>query len=270
MEILLRALGNIKDLIRKADNEFWESMYYTSPEPNDLIDYYIETAFIFLLSLVDKLELYNIYEKINYTYKKAQKNFHDSKMGMEEPYLVWGEFLRTYIDAIANTYGISFAGETVITENVESILRQSIYSITDSELFPAPPVDENEVHKRIEGVLKCIFPDLKHKPTLTKQIKNFEPDTGIPSIRTLIEYKFIAKRGDVKKIVDELLADTRGYHSKDWKYLYYVIYETRRFMSEKEWNQLFNQCGVGENTKVIVICGEPVKPKIKKTCKKIK
>ena len=59
-------------------------------------------------------------------------------------------------------------------------------------------------------MLKCVFPDLKHKPVLTKQIKNFEPDTGISSSATLIEYKFLSRAEDVGPLADELLADTRG------------------------------------------------------------
>jgi hypothetical protein len=112
--------------------------------------------------------------------------------------------------------------------------------------------------------LKCVFPDLKHKPTLTKQIKNFEPDTGIPSIETLIEYKFLSRREDIATIADEVLADTRGYTSRDWNRFLYVIYETNRIRPEKDWNQLLRQSGVPENTTIVVLGGEPTRRKRKK------
>ena len=101
-------------------------------------------------------------------------------------------------------------------------------------MFPIAPQNEKDVHLRIEAILKCIFPDMKRKPSLSKQIKNFEPDTGIPSLETLIEYKFLSRKIDVGGIADQLLADTRGYISKDWKRFLYVIYETNRFRTESD------------------------------------
>jgi len=98
---------------------------------------------------------------------------------------------------------------------------------------------------------------LKHKPSLTKPIKNFEPDTGLPSIKTLIEFKFISDDKAAKDIAEEILADTRGYYSKEWKQFLYVIYETHRIRPESEWNELLRQCGVDDNTNVIVLCGTP-------------
>lgn len=74
----------------------------------------------------------------------------------------------------------------VITRDLESILRASVYSITNTKVFSAPPRSESEVHLRLENILRPLFADLLHKPRLPKAIKNFEPDTGLPSIRTLI------------------------------------------------------------------------------------
>ena len=95
-----------------------------------------------------------------------------------------------------------------------------------------------------------------HKPRLAKPIKNFEPDTGIPSIRTLLEYKFISGHRQVAQIADEILADTRAYTSQDWTSFVYLIYETRRFKPESQWRQLLRDCEVSENTAVVVLTGE--------------
>lgn len=73
-----------------------------------------------------------------------------------------------------------------------------------------------------------------------------------------------------------ILADTRGYTSKDWNRFLYVIYETNRFRTEKDWNQFLEQSGITKNTTVVVLSGEPVpqpnakiskKPAIRKTKK---
>jgi hypothetical protein len=83
------------------------------------------------------------------------------------------------------------------------------------------------------------------------------PDTGIQSLKTLIEYKFMSKQEDIQRITDEILVDSRGYVSSEWLRLFFVIYETNRFQTEKQWNQHLRQCGISENTKVIVLEGEP-------------
>ena len=137
------------------------------------------------------------------------------------------------------------------------IIRNIHYVITDTAVFATVPANEKDVHLRIEAILKCVFPDLKHKPTLSKQIKNFEPDSGISSLRTLVEYKYVSRKEDVGAIADQLLADTRGYTSKDWERFLYVIYETNRFRTEDDWNQFMRESDVPMNTTVVVLSGEP-------------
>jgi hypothetical protein len=148
------------------------------------------------------------------------------------------------------------AVETSITKDIVEILRESLYSITDPRLFPHAPRCEDDVHRRIEGVLRCLFPDRITKPSLAKPIKNFQPDTGLPSIGTLVEYKFIANESRVSTVADEILADTRGYASREWRTFVYVIYETKRFRTEQQWNALLRAAEVPENTSVIVLSGE--------------
>ncbi len=65
----------------------------------------------------------------------------------------------------------------------------------------------------------------------------------------------------VSRVADELLADTRGYHSRDWDSFIYVIYETTRVKPEVEWKNLLRECGIDDRISVIVISGEPL-PKI--------
>src|SRR5262249_51668965 len=102
----------------------------------------------------------------------------------------------------------------------------------------------------------CHFHDLKRKPALTKPIKNFEPDTGIPSTKTLIEYKFVTTKAEAKRVVDEILTDTSGYRSPQWRSLLFVIYETQRVLPEEEWLELLKECELEENHDVIVLSGD--------------
>ena len=169
---------------------------------------------------------------------------------------MWSSEIYSYLTAIGNSYNVN-PFSTKIFSDVISILRATLYSITDKKIFNTSPSNEKEVHERIEAVLKCVFPDLKHMPTITKPIKNFIPDTGLPSVRTLIEYKFVESTEDAKIISDQVLTDTRGYFSRDWETFIYVIYETSRIKQELEWEYMLRECGVPENTKIIVLSGEP-------------
>jgi hypothetical protein len=238
----------------------------------------IEVAFLKLLTATDFLELKSLNALITKDIKNAksantaEKGFAECKIGPEEPYSKWMGRFYQYLRAIEIIGGSDI--EHSVTKDLKEILRATEYPITDTKLFGSVPKSEDDVHRRIEGVLRCVFPDLKHKPQITKQIKNFEPDTGLPDIQTLIEYKYISKATDVPIIADQILADTRGYHSLEWKYFVYVLYETNRFRPEREWNQMLRECGVPDNTTAIVLSGEPVAvksdiPKPKKRARKV-
>jgi hypothetical protein len=262
-------IGSIIDDLRKAatsaQSEFSNGVLgYGDPEWNtpSSAAWFIEVAFLKLLAATDILNLKSLNTlvaediKLAKSAKSGAEGFADSEMGPEEPCSTWMGRFYQYLRAIETIGGAEI--EHSVTKDLTEILRATEYPITDTKLFGSVPCSEDDVHRRIEGILRCVFPDLKHKPRITKQIKNFEPDTGLPGIQTLIEYKFIAKATDVQIIADQILADTRGYHSHEWISLVYVLYETNRFRPEREWNQMLRGCGVPDNTSVIVLSGEPV------------
>ena len=254
----------INSYLTEANDYFWRSINnYSRDDFNEaelISEYNLEKAFISTLVLLEVNELNETYKKVNQLYSQAKKvGILKSVMGIEEPFLVYGSSLQQYIDAVALNYN-ALSPVGIISKDILSILKAMQYSITDSDMFDSPPSNESEVHYRIEGVLRCVFPDLKRKPQLTKSIKNFEPDTGLPSIRTLIEYKFISSKSQAKIVADQVLADSRAYISKDWEKFIYVIYETKRIKPESEWKQLLKESNV-LNSEIIVLSGEPTKQK---------
>jgi hypothetical protein len=261
MNNLSESLKKIHELLKKADEVFEKDSYqrediYDAPEM--AIEYYIESAFIHTLVLMDKLNLSRTYKQVSDIYSKAQKKgFRESQEGIDDPYLKWSAEIYDFLQAIGNSYNVH-PFSNLVSKDIISILKATLYSITDKNIFDKPPAHESEVHSRIEAVLKCVFPDLKHKPSINKPIKNFEPDTGLPSVRTLIEYKFISNQNDAKRVSDEVLADTRGYFSREWERFIYVIYEESRIKPESEWVQMLKECGVPSNTQILVLPGEPI------------
>jgi hypothetical protein len=261
------ALDAIAERVGRADNAlgWWithasANSKRSADELADEVKWHLEVAYGQLLLLAEVLQLPVFHAEIRRTFDLAQRDnmFKLVYDGGENESNSWSMQARRYL-AIIRAVFASDSGHT-ITKDLESILRSSTYSITDRRVFGATPQNESEVHLRIECVLRSLFPVLLHKPRLAKPIKNFEPDTGIPSLQTLIEYKFVSDEVVVGQIADELLADTRGYVSREWKSFIYVIYETKRFQPEEAWRQLFRECGVGSNTSLIVICGETPSP----------
>jgi hypothetical protein len=219
----------------------------------------IEICFIQILAIAETLGQMSIHQLLMKEYSMITSSKDRFNASSETPdgdcYSSVLSRIRKYKTALQGYF--SDIQSTMISRDVLQILRNIHYSITDRDVFVNPPKNENEVHLRIENILKCFFPDLKHKPSLTKAIKNFEPDTGISSIKTLIEYKFLSRREEASSIADQILADTRGYVSGVWKRFIYVIYETNRFKTETEWNQLLKDSGVPQNTCVVVLSGVP-------------
>jgi len=267
-----KTILSLRSYLREAENIFFRKIYGRPQHeyPEMVITYYIEKTFTELLILLESLGLKNTYSIVQKLYKEAKgskNSFNASAMGIDEPYLIWPEKLNDYIDAIGNVYNVE-ADDIIKPSSLIEVLRHAVYPITDTNVFEGPPKNERELHLRLEAILKCVFPDLIHEPSLSKPIKNFRPDSGIPSLRTLIEYKYISNQKGAKRIVDEVLADRAAYKSRDWKTFLFVIYETRRIRHEKEWKQLIKESDVSKNTDVIVLSGIPKTKKQKKLDKK--
>lgn len=253
-------LESIKGSLQKADGILWEATQPGGPArfefgDKELIRYYLDRAFLQTMFFLEAQGLPRMLSYLEELYRRAKENYLATDTSSDgDPYLIWDSELRQFLSAIEASLGEP--GSMAISKDLIEILRNCLYAIT-APCFSEPPRDEGQVHERIEAMLKCVFPDLRPKPPIGKPIKNFVPDTGLPAVRTLIEYKFISNGEDAKRVADEVLADTRGYVSKDWDKFIYVIYETYRVKPEREWNQLMRASGVGENTKVVVLPGEP-------------
>lgn len=248
-------LAYISKILHDANRALDDYLYgYGGKEYLEHAGELVKKAFQAALTLSSKYSLTTPAEHIRETLATVD-NFAKTDIIPEvgEPYLYWAGKLRSHLDVIKNLYSEEAKGEIPSTLNlIVQMIRQAEYAMEGLDKYPK---DERELDQLIENMLKPVYPDLEPNPVLTKPIKNFEPDTGIPSLRLLIEYKYVTSKADVKRIADEILADTAGYRSKDWAYYFFVIYEQRRLKSELEWNELLRQCGTAENTWVFVIRG---------------
>jgi len=256
---LAAALDTVSEHISKADSAFEDYANTGDEWAQGSADWYAKQAYATLIALCEAWEMPALRRDIEEALKEAanQGFLTTDRTPDGDPYMKALGPARRYHSVLQAVFGTE--PSRTVTKDLEAILRETTYAITDTVVFGRAPMSEEDVHRRIEVVLRCIFPDLLHKPRLTKAIKNFEPDSGIPSIATLIEYKFISDRARVNTVADEVLADTRGYTHKDWKAFIYVIYETERFRPESQWRQLLRECDAAVNTTVIVLTGNAIR-----------
>jgi len=173
-----------------------------------------------------------------------------------EGYLIWPFKLRDLVNMFSSLHIPEKKTES--DKDIDSlleILNRSEYYITQTDIFKSAPRSENDVHIRIEGLLRCFYNDLQTKPRISKTIKSFEPDTEIPSLKVLIEYKYIANRAQGKIIIDQVLADMSGYQSPDRDNIIFVIYETRRVFPKADWDRMIESCKPQNRIECVVIKG---------------
>ena len=179
-----------------------------------------------------------------------------AKVLQGEAYLDWPFQLRNLINIFRSLHIPE--GKTESDKNTDLLLEtinRSEYYITQADIFNSAPNNEKDVHVRIEGLLRCIYNDLLTKPSISKPIKSFEPDSGIPSLKTLIEYKYITSRSQGKEIVDQVLADISGYQSNEYDNYVFVIYETERFFPKADWDRMIESCNPQNRIECVVIKG---------------
>jgi hypothetical protein len=172
-----------------------------------------------------------------------------------QAYLIWPYEIEEIINTLKSLYLPRLKGTPPEIIPVLDVISNSEYYITDPRVFGKVPDCEAEVHTRIEGLLKCFYTDVQHKPRLSKPIKSFEPDTGIPSLRTLIDYKFITSTEEGKTILDEIFADIGGYQTDDYETFVFVIYETSRLFSSAEWTRAIEASKPQNPIKIVVLRG---------------
>lgn len=99
---------------------------------------------------------------------------------------------------------------------------------------------ESNLHYLIETFLRPQHPDLIHKPKVAGIRSGREPDTGIPSLNLLIEYKYMRRRAEYERIKKDIAEDITLYRKPPWRDLFFVIYETDTFFGQSVWQAEFS------------------------------
>jgi hypothetical protein len=217
----------------------------------------LEFAWIMLLDLLERLGHKELLEFARNDYNDFKKEPSANAMGYDEPFLIWPTRLRLLLTILKDLHlpESGLEGTPIEIEKLKRLIKNSEYYITQTSVFSWVPCIEDDVHNRIEGILKCAYPDLKRKPPLAKKIKGFIPDTGIPSLRTFIEYKFINNEKEAKAVLDEIFSDISGYKDHEYDRYIFVIYETGRVFNRSDWEEAVASAQAKEIIDVIVLQG---------------
>jgi len=253
-----QALEGIEDLVRQA-RDYGERVIGGAYDEIDevIAGDNIEQA---CLSIIALLEQYphthnTLREEATSLYISVKEKPLAIKVVNGDPYLVWPYKARSIVDIFKKLH---IKQQKDIVQEISPLLdaiKNSEYFITNPKVFGKVPDSENDVHLRIEGLLKCLYSEVEHKPRIPKPIKSFEPDTGIRSLRTLVEYKFIKTAEDGKKILDQILADIGGYQTDDYDKFIFVIYETKRVFPLSDWSRAIEASHPPNQIEIVVIRG---------------
>lgn len=91
-----------------------------------------------------------------------------------------------------------------------------------------PITSEREVQDIVWIILRPYFADLIDEETLPKLgHSSYRPDFAIPSLRSLVEVKFVRNRADFKRIEKEIIQDSVGYltSTSDYNKIIVFIYD---------------------------------------------
>ena len=98
---------------------------------------------------------------------------------------------------------------------------------------------EIDLHYFVEAFLRPLGLGLTHKPKVPGVRSGREPDTGIPSLNLLIEYKYMRRRVEYERIKKAIAEDIVLYLKPPWRDLFFVIYQSDNFFGQAVWQAEF-------------------------------
>lgn len=118
------------------------------------------------------------------------------------------------------------------------------------------PKSEADVRREVFSVLLHVFPDTVRDVPIPQVTKTYKPDLGIRSLKTAIEFKFLASEEEAKKYIGGLYEDVHGYGgSSDWERFYAVVYMTDPYLTRHQLEAEWRLVGMPDNWRLIPVIG---------------
>jgi hypothetical protein len=160
-----------------------------------------------------------------------------------------GEVRSFYNSVSTMTDGRAITGIDVfknILQNTAAILRAK----------QIEPVNEAQVRAAIFEVLQFAFHDAIREIPIGQLLKTYKPDLGVRSLMAAAEYKFAPSEAEVKRSLDEIYADMKGYGGHyEWRTFFAVIYTTDMLVHQHRLEEEFRGVRAEFNWTPIIVVG---------------
>jgi hypothetical protein len=141
---------------------------------------------------------------------------------------------------------------------LRNILNKTAVIIKDRGLVPR---NESDVRNAILEVCNYSFIDAMREVGIPRILKHTKGDIGVPSLRTMIEFKFINSKSEMKSSLDGVYADMKGYKHNDWDTFYGVFYMTQPFYTQEDVEKEFEMVSADKTWTPIVVHGPGTRTK---------
>lgn len=275
MNLDLEALKRDLEILEKKHSEArsqWEKAFVYEADFDAREDKYflpskIEEAYVFAIALAEKHGLNLIADYIKS--RKPEfgpdllKSYYSQLIG--EPMLLSTFPLYDMIRTVRELYLPEQTTETRVFESEWATVRKILGNLPlCAAALGYEFNDEATLDRFAETVLRGTYPELNSNPSIELPTSYTLPDTGIPNIGLLIEYKYLRGESDFSEHArDEMQADIRNWAgTQKWTGLIFCVYQQRVFFSEESiYKTLTKDSTTFKHLSVVLItgAGEPKK-----------
>ncbi|QBF26232.1 hypothetical protein EXN22_11200 [Pseudomonas tructae] len=257
VEAIQIELDSASDALYKLDNleQHLDVHQLEDPEDNrhdmaqQILRYHLEASFRGIGVLAERLGAPSIEREV----ADSRKNrTYLEKTGRPFDGEIHSEALAQAYACFAPLRAMSNAKAITTHEVLRNILLKTAVIISDRDLRPK---NESEVRNAVLEICRYSFTDAMREVGVPKIIKHTKGDIGIPSLRTMVEFKFIDSKAEMKASLDGVYADMKGYNHPDWDTFYGVFYMTQPFYTQDEVEKEFELVNADKTWKPIVVNG---------------
>ncbi len=269
MSLDLEALKHDLEMLEKrkgeADSKWEEAFVWGGNEDERRDKYYvpsaIEDAYLFAIALAEKHGLNLMADYIKSRKPKFGPDLLEAYYSevLGEPLLLSTFPLYDMIKTIRELYLPEQPIETSIFESEWTNVRKILSNLPlCATAFSYELSSEANLDIFAETILRGMYPELNSNPSIDLPNSYTLPDTGIPNIGLLIEYKYLYNESDFsKRVRNEMQADVRNWAGTEkWTGLIFCVYQQRSFFSEESIHKtLIKDSTIFKHLSVVLITG---------------
>jgi hypothetical protein len=230
---IVRTLTALTELIARADNEWVEVADHGETGDDQYLRHMVRVAYYAMLGFLDQQGLHSLAGEVRRALDDNRNNLlrGEPVHALGEARLATTDVLREIVQALQQTdpaATASVAFEPSVDHAVRILRNAKLAAArTNAELD-----SEAKLDRFCESLLVSSFPDLNSSPALTLANSYRQPDTEIASISALIEYKYLANKDGIARLIDGLQADVRNYARHGWRNLVILVGQAEWFLTE--------------------------------------